>query len=576
MRALSIVALACIPGVSSEDRFLKARLSAQMVAEQLRNELQVMLGHGSAESTSRLERFEAQMRPMYMAMSKRADGTMEHAAARYALHRFFVQQHGWHVKGLEATGAEKWGDSASTSMLEDRVPSYVLELFEQQREGRMGLRELAVLAATLEDLVHSEAIELLSTSYAAQSLSIEDHIDNDAEGRVKETYLLFHIMPNPRYASLSTDSLNRILAKAPKFYTGWLDTVLWVQDLQGAMDHAESSRRNPFVKTEAITHDFNSVTRLVEGIGANYGQFQNLECQALKNDLLELSDGSGRVRLSKFYGAAFHNTSQHFSERPEYLRHLGVLDETDPQQPSVIITNYMYSRANCLASSSFYAICCINECERLMAGLEHRLASPTADPSTVAKLVASMASDTVAAPRNLSTTLMQRLDDIAARHEGSIPIHGRLFSQWMHHAFPNECPYPHLAGSLATPMTPSEWLHADGEVKRAIKATPEQMQSFIIADVIENVSESIDLDHAAALLPWTEEEELVVALPEGHSKGGARSYMRFGTLAMAMASIVVALAKMLGAAPTSALSGFSFRGQKDSAWWQHEQKSQYV
>ena len=56
------------------------------MAEQLRSELQVMLGHGSVASTARLNNFEVLLRPMYLATSNRADGALEHAAASYTLH----------------------------------------------------------------------------------------------------------------------------------------------------------------------------------------------------------------------------------------------------------------------------------------------------------------------------------------------------------------------------------------------------------------------------------------------------------------------------------------------------------
>merc|ERR1719251_35984 len=205
----------------------------------------------------------------------------------------------------------------------------------------------------------------------------------------------------------------------------------------------------------------------------------------MKAGLLDLSDGSGRVRLAKFYQAAhadYDNHKSKFSESPDYLRHLGVLDETDPQQPSVIMTNYLYSRANCLASSGLYSICCIDECEALMAQLEKSIANPVAEPQKVAELVAAMPSDTVSAPRNISVPMRRRLDDIAERHGGSIPLHGRLFAQWMHHAFPNECSYPHMTGSLEAPMNPMDLLRAEqagGEIR--LEASNEEMQSFVEA-----------------------------------------------------------------------------------------------
>merc|ERR1719412_2105397 len=144
-----------------------------------------MLGQGEKADVDRLERLQTLLKPLYTAMPKGADGGLEHGAARYALHRFFAQQHGWHVRGLEATGSEQWSDAASsTAMLEDHIPSYVLQLFEQHRGGQTGLRELAVLAATLEDVVHSEAIQLLSTAFSTQSRSVAEKLHGEGEDRI--------------------------------------------------------------------------------------------------------------------------------------------------------------------------------------------------------------------------------------------------------------------------------------------------------------------------------------------------------------------------------------------------------
>ena len=36
------------------------------------------------------------------------------------------------------------------------------------------------------------------------------------------------------------------------------------------------------------------------------------------------------------------------------------------------------------------------------------------------------------------------MEQVASHHGGKVPLHGRLFAQWLHHAFPRECPYPHV------------------------------------------------------------------------------------------------------------------------------------
>jgi len=550
---LCILWMLCSPSVQA-DNFLAtgvSRVSSQEVQQQFHAQLRTMLGQGDPADMARLERLQSLLKPLHAAVPKRADGGLEHGTARYVLHRFFSQQHGWHVRGLEATGGEKWSDAeSSTSMLEDHIPSYVLQLFEKSQGGRTGLRELAVLAATLEDVVHSETVSLLSSSYAAQSRSIYERLDGNNESRIVETYLLFHLMPMPQYADLNTRGLNRVIDQAPTFWTGWLDTVMWVHDMRDAMDYRESSGRNPFVDRVATPREFNSLVRWVESVGEHYGQFQNIECRGMKNALLDLSDGSGRVRLAKFYEAAFANQTSHFTESPDYLRHLGVLDETDPRQPTVIMTNYMYARANCLASSSLYSICCLNECEALMASLERSIASPVATPEKIAEVVAIMASDTVSAHRNISVPMRQRLEEIAERHGGTVPIHGRLFAQWMHHAFPNECAYPHMTGSLEAPVNPADVLMAEEETGLRLKASQEEMQAFV--DLASNLNASDPF--AAAQAPpvlWTEEEELLVGNSTADSRGRASSWLRLGSLALAISSAAFGLIRMLRAAPAS-------------------------
>merc|ERR1719437_137483 len=292
----------------------------------------------------------------------------------------------------------------------------------------------------------------------------------------------------------------------------------WVWDLRSSIIYDERSRRNPFVSQASMTRNFNSLVSLVERLGEKYGQFQNLECQEMKHALLDLSDGSGRVRLNKFYQAAFENQTSHFKESPDYLRHLGVLDETDPRQPSVIVTNYMYSRANCVAASGLYSICCIDECEALMAQLERNIANPVASPSQVAELVAALPSDTVSVPRNISAPMQRRLDDIAGRHGGTIPLHGRLFAQWMHHAFPNECAYPHMSGSLGEPIDPLDWYLAENETGLSYKVSMEQMQSIVDAATNFNASDPSAAAQAPPL-PWTEDEELMVGAASGGIMG---------------------------------------------------------
>jgi len=186
------------------------------------------------------------------------------------------------------------------------------------------------------------------------------------------------------------------------------------------------------------------------------------------------------------------------------LRQLGAVDESDPTVPSVIISNYLYSQTNCLAPSGFYSVCCKDECEGLMGHLEEKLSASEAKPTDIATVVSQLPSATVSVPRQISATLMTRLTDISSHHGGVVPVHGRLFAQWMHHAYPRECPYPHISGTT-TQQTATEWIAETGNERS--DATQEEMLQYTSAS---NDTMIEDLVSVEELLHWSTEEELLV------------------------------------------------------------------
>merc|ERR1719356_1829203 len=96
-----------------------------------------------------------------------------------------------------------------------------------------------------------------------------------------------------------------------------------------------------------------------------------------------------------------------------------------------------------------------------MGAIEQSVGTSEASPQRIAALVADLPSDTVSAPREFSQALMGRLSQVAEANGGKVPLHGRLFAQWMHHAYPRECPYPHEVGTTS-PQTPDERMEETG------------------------------------------------------------------------------------------------------------------
>merc|ERR1719469_679334 len=178
-----------------------------------------------------------------------------------------------------------------------------------------------------------------------------------------------------------------------------------------------------------------------------FGKWQNSDCRGIKEALMDLDpDGSGRVALGRFYSKPATGKYR-FSESTEYLQQIGALDETG-WRPKVLIANYVAGPSNCIASSEYYSVCCLSDCEGLMNAVEAQIQAPTASPDQLLNLVSNLSSPSVDAPRQLQPGLVQKLHSIAARNGGAVPLHGRLFAQWLHHAFPNDCPYPSTPRSV--------------------------------------------------------------------------------------------------------------------------------
>merc|ERR1719162_2925845 len=236
-------------------------------------------------------------------------------------------------------------------------------------------------------------------------------------------------------STVSAKAVQALRANVTEVYPGFPETQQFRRDVQLSV----GPKRDYFY--------YSDVASLVEEIGDRYGRWQDSECRGLKDMLVDMEDpgpgGAGRVRLADFYDAALNHNKWQLAENVDYLRQLGALDESKPGNVRVIISNYVNGPSNCVASSSYYSVCCVNECDELLGHLETKIAAPEATPAAIVSLVQDLPSSTVPSNRTLPSWLTHRLEEAAGHHGGMIPLHGRLFSQWMHFAFPRECPYPH-------------------------------------------------------------------------------------------------------------------------------------
>jgi len=451
---------------------------------------------------------------------------------RYLLHRAFVEQRSWFVPGLWDDGG--WKNAAGSpprAVFAPHADEELVRILEAKLgDGGLSLHETAVLAATLETLVDEESLERLHTAYRSEGLkTFTDGAVSDAEvERAIDAYMAMYLFADD-YINTSKAALERMWNRTHT-YPGWNATKAWVREV----------RRDVINKTSEPPTAFSSTKLVVAEILRRYGHWQRRECDAMKKDLIALEKpGTGRVPLQRFYGAALSGQFL-FREDKSYLRELGALDEAEPMQPNVLVTNYISTPSNCLAGSRYYHVCCSTGCEELRAPIERAAGAPEAVPEVILRVVERLPPGSDQEPRTLPPTLVERLEGIAAQHGGVVPVHGRLFSQWMHHAFPHECPYPHLSGRVKL-QKGSEWERQTGIKHLASKS---RMQVYIdqckAGERKSNASAGPD-GVASSNMPWSVDEELGLHPPSQTLLRQLASAGRGLTVVSAAASLAAAV-----------------------------------
>mmetsp|Transcript_89513 Transcript_89513/g.187009 ORF Transcript_89513/g.187009 Transcript_89513/m.187009 type:complete len:560 (-) Transcript_89513:213-1892(-) len=469
--------------------------------------------HFLTKAREELAENEAKLRPILSTLPHE-DLRFPAPAVRYALHRHFSRQYGWHLKGLEPLG-ERWNSSSPMqATILGAIPQSVRGLFEQRlQEGGLTEEEVTVLAATMELLVHNEAQDRLRGVMCMLNYRTTDTFSVQEIRKARDWYMTSYMLGKSPWTSSRMD-LQALVADMPELYPAWPQAMAMIDGLMQKRLGDKIDKKHPSLKVAS----FPDLVTLVEDIGHNFGPWQNTICTDLKSALLNLKgEGTGRVALSEFYKAGMNGQWQ-FQEKADYMEKLGSLDTSVKGHPRVIISNWIQSPSNCLGTAESHDVCCISECESMLTSIETSIAAPSATPEQISDIVSNLASPIVAAGRVLPDLLMNRLQSIAASNDGQVPLFGRMFAQWMHHAFPNECTYPHLAGATK-PVNIFEW---EGSHQELPLATEESMSA---------ISEQKQRADAPVLnAVWVNEEELPVDIRHSNSTPVGAAFIHFAVV----------------------------------------------
>jgi hypothetical protein len=407
-----------------------------------------------------LQAIEESLKPIIAASPKNEYGRLGDGAARYALHRLFMERHGWEIKGFGDFAVQAPDSSSSStnflsssaaspsqpSLFEHWVPPEVQSVLEERVKVKgFGPVELAVFAASLEHVIRAELPRKLQDTYRALGVPTYGAIAKSQAEYLIDLYMGAFIRSED-LTMLSPSELFKFQTDMSFVYDDWDKTREFFRQIQESL------------VPDKETLSFEDVVAVLEDIETNFVYWNEHQCAAFKDDLLSLEkELPGRVRLLDFYEGSLYKGMSRFAESKEYLKELGTIDDTDPLEPRLILSNYVHAPSNCVARSSFYSVCCMNQCDDLYNHLERNIGKPEATAEEIISVVSGLSTATTC--NILPDDLQVKLHTIADKNHGQVLLHGKAFAEWMHFVYPRECTWQQKYGP-AYSQTEEEWLEA--------------------------------------------------------------------------------------------------------------------
>mmetsp|Transcript_73731 Transcript_73731/g.198663 ORF Transcript_73731/g.198663 Transcript_73731/m.198663 type:complete len:592 (+) Transcript_73731:86-1861(+) len=553
---------------------IRGSLDASSFERELNTALGEALGSGgSADLERRLAEVQQRLAPIWSTLPKNGAGNVERRSLRYLVHRHFSRQSALQIRGFEPSrpaNASGWG---SDDILAQRVPAFVEAFLESNHKLERGfnLGDAARVVATIEQLIFDFEGSVLQKVYEDQRKPLSRSLSRQGMEQLLESYMIRWMIGDDE-EGIQILSGNRSLLESTiphwdqivGFVNGQVKALDFKRQQAPALARTEASARPGHNAMEA-RYSFEDAHGIVGGITKSFASFWDSECRSMKSTLVDMdTHHTGRVPLSKFYSHGL-DTEWRFGESEEYLRDLGALDETSLRGKQVIIPNYIQATSNCIISSQHYLVCCVNDCEGLLEEIESSIGAPTAEPGQILAVVGNVSSFSTSLdeePPKLQGSLTTQLMQIAAAHGGQVPLHGRLFAQWLHYAFPRECPFPHKTGAVAA-LTPSEF----GE--RYLASSEDMNKHAAEANATDLSAATLQREDLHWMSQWSAEEELIADC----ASMGLRApwELRSGVYALVgMALLLVVSALGFGS------SSFVRKGAADAGLLPHHGKAHFV
>lgn len=427
-----------------------ATIAVDRFQKDLRDALGDMLGCGEDGPQADLDAIEKRLLPIWNSLPKSVFGRIERPLLRYMVHRYFMGTSSLVVRGFERSQPVNMSLVGSADGISMLVPAYVEAVLESQHAQVHGfdLKDAVHVVAMLKKLIADADAMVLEQAYADLGRSTKEPVGLHGLLDVLRNYLANWLMKDD---PTSLERFRRDPSRLDMEFPHWNRIVAFRDGVVQSFDFKRF--RNAKGLTRSYT--FSDVREIVSSITSSFAFYWDDLCIEMRDQLISMDkQHTGRVPLRMFYSKPL-SMEWRFAESEDYLRELGALDETSRYHAKeVIIPNYLSAASNCALATEHYQLCCMDPCDDIFSELEVAIGGPAAPPEQIMELIGNMSNahsrelDEEEAPK-LQGSLQRQLEQIAATHGGLIPVHGRLFAQWLHYVFPRECPFPHKAGSTS-------------------------------------------------------------------------------------------------------------------------------
>lgn len=441
--------------------------------------------------------------PMWEALPKNRQGSINQWSLRHAVHRYFLAAQGVSVRSFQRLKFVESRFNAET--LNKGKQSLVGTILESKHLEHVGfsLEDIVSVATLFSQITTQTDSELLDTVLKEENiiLSEVDTLSRQQLARLISSFMIDWMLGE---WPLSTKNFKKDKTALEAIFPIWDEVEAFAE---GCIKAFEFSRwQAPRLVKSGISlltsrFSYDEVLQVITSITTSFHSFWRSEWAVMKDALTkEDPRGIGRVPISKFY----NSDAERFAESESYLRELGALDETSQRGKQVIISNYLQAASNCIVGQPHYLVCAPNECDVVMNAVEKEVGTARLSPTKIMDVVGNMTKfDNTDEPPVLGDALVKQLDQMASLHDGEVPLHGRLFAQWLHYVFPRECAFPHKIGAT--------------NVTRPLEFT----ENFLISD--EDLRKHVEADDSTADLPalaavtddfewmsqWSDDEEFL-------------------------------------------------------------------